>query len=180
MSDPASDDSRREALRGAEANTLDLIFEVLTSEQRAEWLKALLELAVTKGERDLAQRLLRAGARIGDALHNVVDGGYGEIVSDLLENGASPAAKSTQGRAPLRVAAEWGQTEMVQLLLMIGEDNDALDNEEYSPLSLAAYSGQIGSHSGSVGCRCGRQPPMPSAHVPSDALWRPKMGTSRF
>lgn len=48
----------------------DLIFEVLTPEQLVELLRAPLERAAVTVNRQLAPRLVRAGAQIGDALHD--------------------------------------------------------------------------------------------------------------
>ena len=135
--------SGREALRGAEVNTFDLIFEVLTPEQWAVWLKAPLECAAAKGNRDLAQRLVRAGAEMGYALRCAVRGGHRDVANDLLGSGASLVAKDEHGCNPLHVAAECGETEMVQLLLLKGADKDALDNDKCTPLSLAAWKGHL-------------------------------------
>lgn len=45
---------------------------------------------------------------------------YREIVDNLLENGAPANNKDTQGYAPLRLAAEVGDAEMVRSLLRSG------------------------------------------------------------
>lgn len=64
-----------------------------------------------------------AGAQIGDALHEAILGGHGEVVEDLLENGASIAAEATEdGRTLLHSAAVVGKPEMVQLLMLKGAD----------------------------------------------------------
>lgn len=63
---------RREALRGAEAETFDLLAEVLTPETWAELLQAPLKRAAENGNRGFAQKPVRAGAEIGGALHMVV------------------------------------------------------------------------------------------------------------
>ena len=114
-----------------------------SSEVLTIWLTAPLELAAGKGNRDLARRLVRAGAQIGTALHKASGRGHGEIVSDLLESGASVATKDWHGHTPLHVAAERGETEMVDLLLLKGADKDALDNDECTPLFLAAWKGHL-------------------------------------
>eukprot|EP00752_Nemacystus_decipiens_P007707 g6890.t1 len=138
---------RREALRGAEEDTLDLIFESFTQDQWAVLLSAPLERAAAKGERRLAQKLLEAGADIGDALHAAIGGGHGEIMNDLLEDGASFDAEDEDGYTPLHTAAYYGKTEMVQqLLLNFPEDGasllDAKNKHDETPLHIAAYDGK--------------------------------------
>ena len=132
--------TRREALRGAEVHVLDLIFKGLTSEQWAELLSDPLGLAAAIGERELAQRLVQAGAEIGNALHDAIDKGHGDIANDLLDRGASLEAKDIEGYTPLHAAALVGQTEMMQLLLLRGADKDALDNKAKTPLFWAVYN----------------------------------------
>eukprot|EP00752_Nemacystus_decipiens_P011995 g10634.t1 len=130
---------RREILRGAEGRTFDLLAGVLTSEQWSELLRAPLEHAARQGNRGLALKLVKAGAEIGEALHAAVGSGYGDIMGDLLENGASVAAKDRcSGSTPLHVAAQGGQPEMVQLLLLKGADKDAMDNAGRTPIFVAA------------------------------------------
>ena len=167
MSNPVSNKSGREALRGEEVLAFDLIFEVFTSKQLAKLLTAPLERAVAKGERDLAQRLVGAGAGIGnaldeairrghreivsdlvgagagigDALHEAVRGGHGDIVSDLVESGAS-LAKGADGHTPLHNAVAWGETEIAKLLVLKGADKDAFDEGNWTPLYLAVFHGE--------------------------------------
>ena len=136
-----------EALRGIEVETLDLIFQVATAEQWAELLKGSLELAAGQGRRDLAQKLLEAGAQIGDALHAAVRGGHGEVVTDLLGGGAPIDAKSGggSGQTPLHVAAEQGKPKIVQLLMLKGADKDAMDSIKGTPLYSSVWAGHVTS-----------------------------------
>eukprot|EP00752_Nemacystus_decipiens_P016787 g15024.t1 len=143
MSGPVvSTQSGREALRGVEVLAFDLIFEVLTSQQLAELLTAPLERAAAKGERDLAQRLVRAGAGIGNALHEAIRGGHGEIASDLVDGGAGldTIEITNAGDTPLHVAARKGEAEIAELLLLKGADKDALNTVGETPLYVAACS----------------------------------------
>lgn len=133
----------RWSLRGAEVQTLDLLFEVLTSEQWAELLKAPLECAAAQGEKRLAGKLLQAGAEIGDALHEAIRGGQGEIVKCLLANGASVLAENTDGDTPLHIAAIHGEAEMLQLLLLTGAATDVLNSLASTPLGLAVVNGDV-------------------------------------
>ena len=152
---------RREALRGVEKQTLDLLSEVFSSKQWSELLQGPLERAAARGKRGLAQKLVRAGAEIGNALHAAVWGGHGDIVSDLLKNGASFAARDTNGCTPLHFAAKKGKTEMVQLLLLKGADKDAMDNQDWTPLYTAVCHGHLAASlallvgGANVGLRCG-------------------------
>ena len=134
---------RREALRGVENETFDLLAEALTPRQWTDLLKAPLERAAFQGNRGLAQKLLRAGAEIGEALHAAAQGGHDEVANDLLENGASINAKNENGLTPLHDAARRGYTDMVQLLLLKGADKDALDNRGRTPLYLATLFGDV-------------------------------------
>lgn len=95
--DATTNTNGRETLRGEEASTFDLTFEVLTPKQWSKWFKAPCEHAAAVGKRDLAQRLVGAGGQVGCALHKAVRDGRRGIVNDLLENEASVAAKDANG-----------------------------------------------------------------------------------
>ena len=124
--------------------TLDIISQISTSEQWEKLLKGPLERAAGQGNRGLAQKLVKAGALIGDALHEAVRGSHAEIMNDLLDNGASINAKNTEGgRTPLHVAAEEGKPEMVHLLLLRGADKDAFDTRKDTPLYAATLHGHV-------------------------------------
>eukprot|EP00903_Cladosiphon_okamuranus_P017413 g16037.t1 len=134
----------RDAFRGVEVHTLDLIFESLTSEQWAKLLKAPLAHAVADGNTHLAKRLVGAGGEFEDALlHEAVRGGHRGTVSDMLEGGASIDTTDADGSTPLHVAAESGETEMVQLFLAKGSDKNAFGKFNSTPLYLAAGEGHL-------------------------------------
>eukprot|EP00752_Nemacystus_decipiens_P006565 g5911.t1 len=143
MSDPVlPTQGGREALRGVEVLAFDFIFEVLASQQLAELLTVPLERAAAKGKRDLAQSLFRAGAGIGNALHEAIRGGHGEIASDLVDGGAALDTKhADDGDTPLHAAARHGETEVAELLLLKGADKDVLNFSKETPLYLAAFLG---------------------------------------
>ena len=134
-----------ESLRGVERQTLELIAEVSTLDDWVQLLAVPLRRAVSRGNRDLAHKLIDAGAAFGDALHEAVEGGYEGIVNDLLEAGDDARTEDERGRTPLHCAASNGQTEMVQLLLLKGADKDALtaDTREFPPLFLAIESNNV-------------------------------------
>lgn len=131
--------ARREVLRGEEEKVFDLIAGALTAQKWAELLKTPLERAAARGNRGLAQKLVRAGAEVGSALHEAVLGGHGGIVNDLLENGASVATKNGHCETVLHHAAQKGDTAIVKVLLQKGADKDALDSRWWTPLYLATF-----------------------------------------
>ena len=105
--------SARGALRGAEVQTMDLIFQLSTSEQLAALWKFLSSVPPRSGQlRGLAQKLARA--LIGDALHAAARGGHEDAQNDLLKNRPSTNAQVTtyvwlnpSSRCYLRGETEW-------------------------------------------------------------------------
>ena len=144
VADPAARMKDRQALQGVEVQLLDLIAVSSTAEQWAELLKGPLGHAAREGNGGLALKLVRAGAQAGDALHEAVRGGHGEVVNALLENGASVNAIGTEcGKTPLLVAAEEGRSDMVQLLMLKGADTNAVDDHSWTPLYAAVQYGHV-------------------------------------
>ncbi|CAM9117929.1 unnamed protein product [Scytosiphon promiscuus] len=139
--------AQREALRGMEDHIFDLVFDSLPSHRRAEFLQAPLDLAAAKGTLGLVQKLTKAGADTGNALHRAIHGGHRDIVDYLLEIGASPNedAMVYGSSTPLYAAAGTGSTEIVQLLLLKGKasDIDKVNVQGSTPLSSAVRTGRL-------------------------------------
>lgn len=131
------------ALRGVKEETFNLLSEALTTDGWAELLMAPLERAAAKGKRGLVQQLVAAGAEVGMALHEAVRADHQGIAKDLLDGGASTAAKDADGNTPLHLAASGGRSGMVQLLMLNGSDKDAMDRYECTPLYLAVHRGHM-------------------------------------
>ncbi|CAM9938027.1 unnamed protein product [Ectocarpus sp. 12 AP-2014] len=140
----ANEEGRR-ALMGAERQTFDLFSEILTKREWAEMLQFPLECAAAQGNVTLTQKLLRAGADMGSALHAAVRYGHVEVVTNLLEHGACVSTKDARGSTPLQVAAVFGYTEVIQSLLRKGAKKDLLNAQECTPLYGALLFGHLTS-----------------------------------
>ncbi|CAN0154930.1 unnamed protein product, partial [Ectocarpus sp. 6 AP-2014] len=79
----------RRALQGAEKQIFDFMAETCTPEQWAAWLSAAVVNAADKGKAGLVQKLAKAGAEIGVAMHAAALRGDQEVANSLLQNGAS-------------------------------------------------------------------------------------------
>lgn len=144
-----NNESRRNLLRGTESRLVDLISKVTTSDQWVRFLAIPIQGAAAEGDIGLVDKLVQARGGLGfaggawRALHGATLGGHGELVTNLLERGASLEAKDATGTTPLHVAAEHGNLEMAKLLLLKGADKDALTNNGWSPLRLAVYHARV-------------------------------------
>ncbi len=110
-----------------------------------------LHWAAQHGSLELAEMLLYAGAnpraatRIGPytPLMVAARGGYGPVVSRLLEAGASVDAATNSGVTALHLAAASGSAEAVSALLDRGAAVDAVESSwEQTPLMWAADNGR--------------------------------------
>lgn len=94
----ANNESSRNVLRGGEDRIFDLVSSTVAVPQ--EWeevLRVPLEHAAAQGNVVLADKLVKAGAGFGFAVHDATEGGQVEIVNNLLESGASLGGKDSRG-----------------------------------------------------------------------------------
>lgn len=125
--------ARINKLRGAEESIFNL-FKNSTRQDWAAWLQVPLQHAAARGDEALALRLIKAGAAIGTAVHEAVQGGHVELVATFVKKSGVPVDRTDSlGRNPLFVAATLGNAEMARCLLQLpdpdhrGEDEAATD-----------------------------------------------------
>jgi ankyrin repeat protein len=108
-----------------------------------------LQLAMESGNETVARLLIKAGADINanlvhgeTALSLAMVNKWYSLANFLLQNGADPNGRLGDGRTPLHVAATVGSdSDMLQLLLEAGARSILDDEDELTPLHLAAYHG---------------------------------------
>jgi len=70
-------------------------------------------------------------------------GGDVAAISSGLNSGASPDARDAYGRTALHVAAYGGQHEVMRLLVAAGADPNALENDRYDIVTIAAVANDV-------------------------------------
>lgn len=112
--------------------------------------KSALEVAMIRGQNDLARELIRLGADPNQAIGKRDDRlihfaarrkNFG-FVGLLLQSGVSPNSRGTLLRTPLHIAAKLGLEYMVRDLLEHGADVDARDVRGQTALDAAGVGGQ--------------------------------------
>jgi hypothetical protein len=112
----------------------------------------LLCLAARAGDREIAGRLLKAGASVnlpardrgGSALIDAALGKHAGILTDLLGAGANSNVTSKDGQSALIIAVGLGDEPSVELLLKSGADADAPDSLGASARKYAALFNKPG------------------------------------
>jgi len=108
-----------------------------------------LQLAAASGSLGMAGILIDAGADLGTVgepggatpLHAAAINNHPDIVNLLLERGADPASRDSQGRTPLHVAAAFGNSDAAKVFLEHGADPFAEDTAYgHAPIHLAALA----------------------------------------
>ena len=133
---------QRSSLQGLEVELFKLISYGATPEQWGEWLRVPLEHAVARGNLDLVNRLLGAGAngRAGwrgcrgrTLLDAAAVGGNGEVVSALVRAGAGAdvnVVSISSGRSALYTATFLGHEACARQLIFAGAETDFQDPAE--------------------------------------------------
>jgi ankyrin repeat protein len=105
-----------------------------------------LHWAAIKGDADMAQMLIVAGAnlrattRLGSytPLYLAAKGGYSEVVAALLAAGADANAVTSNGTTPLMIAAAAGDSKSINALIENGANINARETKGETPLMFAA------------------------------------------
>eukprot|EP00903_Cladosiphon_okamuranus_P012043 g11308.t1 len=133
---------QRASLQGLEVELFKLISYGATPQQWGEWLRVPLEHAVARGNLDLVNRLLQAGAngRAGwrgcrgrTLLDAAAVGGNGEVVSALVRAGAGAdmnVVSVSSGRSALYTATFLGHGACARQLILAGAETDFRDPVE--------------------------------------------------
>ena len=135
------------AMAGDRAVVRDLLKSGLdVNEPQGDGTTAL-HWAAMKGDVELAQMLIYAGAnvrattRLGayTPLYLAAKGGHAAVVASLLTAGADLKARTTNGTTPLMIAAAGGDTRTIVNLVENGAELDATDTAKgETPLMFAA------------------------------------------
>lgn len=141
---------KQEALKEAIIrNDSDTVKDLLSSGvnvQAANWYDTpLLVLAAQRGNNDIVQALIKAGAHVNRGydrlpLNIAAEYGHFEVVHTLMRSGAYLEGQEESGYTALMCAAAAGQLLIVQVLVDCGADVDA-NYYGKTPLMLAARNG---------------------------------------
>jgi uncharacterized protein len=105
-----------------------------------------LMLAALKGHLDWAQRLVAKGAAINrqgwSPLHYAASGGGTDVLRWLVEQGAAIDAPSPNRSTPLMMAARYGASESVDLLLARGADTRPRNDRGLTAADFARGAGR--------------------------------------
>ena len=105
-----------------------------------------LMLACLRGQQSMAERLIKRGASVNrdgwTPLHYAASGEDPNIVAWLLDRGANVDATAANGNTPLMMAAQYGASASVEVLLAKGADVNRLNRSNLSAADMATQSGR--------------------------------------
>jgi ankyrin repeat protein len=134
---PVCEEAMADSVVRGRPETLDLFLKAGFSPDTRDGAGVpLLNLAARAGRREMAGRLLKAGAGINQlaadrgssALIDAVMGGHGPIVEDLVKAGAALNLKSKDGQSALILAVGANDQNSAELLLRGGAAADEPDS----------------------------------------------------
>lgn len=105
-----------------------------------------LMLAAIVGSLPAAQALVKRGAAINrkgwTPLHYACSGPDNGVAAFLIANGAELNARSDNGTTPLMMAARYGNSDLVPLLLKVGAEPRAANEQELTAADFARLGGR--------------------------------------
>ena len=103
--------------------------------------ESALMLAALKGDLELCQWLIKKGADVNKTgwtpLHYAATNGHIDVINLLLDAYAYIDAESPNGTTPLMMAAQYGTTSAVKLLLEMGADPTLQNHQKLSAQEFA-------------------------------------------
>lgn len=153
---------KRACLDGSVAELFKLVSYGATSEEWGEWLRVPLEHAAARGNLELINKLLEAGANGSHGwrflkgrtlLDAAAVGGDAGVVSALLRAGAQPGVNVGSGpsrRSALYVAAKCGHEDAGSSLILAGAD--VLFWDPVDQRNVISEAARRGTHSSSGTC----------------------------
>jgi len=136
------------AARYGRNDTVKLMLQGFPAVKCEEIMSSALTAAIVAGQVDTTALLLRLGAPVSGGenekpIHLASRLGHKEIVSQLLQYGASLTSRTETGNTALHLASETGHLSLVKYLEKL--DRNGLNNLNYeneTPLHLAARNGR--------------------------------------
>jgi uncharacterized protein len=114
-----------------------------------------LMVAAGLGHQDIVETLIEHGANVNaknplgwtalmKAIYNYeLDRGFPEIVSTLIAAGAEIECQVAYGTRPLMLAAGYGQSEVIEILLAAGADVHAKNDGGFTARTMAEYKDYV-------------------------------------
>lgn len=130
---------------GCKNNDGDTPLHILTRSLNTELMHSLL-----KQDKDLVHITNHSNRTpLGDLLNSVgtglrrIDENIALVMKTLIDHGADPNTRDSQGRSFLHYAAAQDNAELIKYLVKAGADTDAADNTGVCPLHLAVKSKKV-------------------------------------
>jgi len=136
------------AARYGRNDTVKLLLQSCSAVNCEVIVNSALRAAIVDGQVDTTALLLESGAAVSGGenekpIHVASRMGHKEIVSQLLQYGASLTSRTETGNTALHLASETGHLSLVKYLVKL--DSNGLNNPNYeneTPLHLSARSGR--------------------------------------